>query len=122
MFPNSIFCFYLYYATDLGPNAFELSFLFWSICIRKVKLLLVASHCQMVLYYMVPFDCKTPIGYLIAVTSLYLVHTCIFLIAGVIVSLEIGALLLMMEFIQDIQNDIKSINKIVKLKKISLKC
>lgn len=71
----------------------------------------------MVLYYRMPFDFKTPIGYLIANAVLYSLLKCIYFYAAVGSSINIGAWLFVMKFIEDIQNDTKSINKIAKSKK-----
>lgn len=71
----------------------------------------------MVLFYRLPFDLKTPIGYLIAIVMLYYVLTFIYLFAAVVVSLEIGFYLLVMESIKDIKNSIGSINETAKLKR-----
>lgn len=58
-----------------------------------------------------PFDWKSPLGYLIVFTTIYflLMHIC-FLI-GVYLSLEIGFFLLAIEMSKDIEHDIDTINK-----------
>ena len=67
--------------------------------------------------YRFPFDWKNPIGYLMALALMYLVLKCLYFFGAVGSSLEITSYLLMMEFMKDVQNDIKLMNEIAKSNK-----
>ena len=94
MTPKLFFSYYLYCATDLKNDAFDLPFPLWQ-----------------------PFDWKNPIGYLIAFAIQYISLGHLYILGAAVISLEIGCYLWMMELIEDIKNDINSINKTAKLRK-----
>lgn len=62
-----------------------------------------------VVFSRMPFECNTPINYLFAFTLQYLALTYMYLFGAFIISLEIGWYLMVMAFIGDIKNDIRSI-------------
>lgn len=64
-----------------------------------------------------PFDWKTPIGYIIALTLQYFGLAYLYSFTAFILSIEIGCYLLAMEFIIDIKNDLNFFNEIAKSKK-----
>lgn len=61
-----------------------------------------------------PFDWRTPIGYIIAITLIYISTAYTFIFAVFLVSLEIGSYLMAMEFLIDIKSEMNAFNKISK--------
>lgn len=74
-----------------------------------------------VVFSRVPFDYKTSTTYLIAFILQFIAMTSLYLFGGFIVSLEIGCYLVVMAFVDDIINDVRSINKVAQTKKIRSK-
>lgn len=64
-----------------------------------------------------PFNLKTPIGYILAFTLQYIGIKYLYMIGAAIVSFEIGCYLVEMEFIADIKNEVNSFNEIAKSEK-----
>lgn len=58
-----------------------------------------------------PFDWKSPIDYLTALVAQFIPVAYLYLLASVALSLKVGFCIWMMEFIENIKNDMKSINE-----------
>lgn len=69
---------------------------------------------QSLVYYRQPFDWKSPMGYLVVFVEQYIMVQNLYMVASVAVALEIGCYLLMMASIEDIKNEVGSINGIAK--------
>lgn len=69
------------------------------------------------LLYRMPFDWKNPIAYIVASFIEYISLRYLYIVLSALMSLHLGAYLMATSFIQDAQNDIRSINKIAKSKK-----
>ena len=63
-----------------------------------------------------PFDFKTPIGYLIAFALQYITIKYLYMFGAAIVSFEISIYLLITALIEDVKRNISSINELVKSK------
>lgn len=74
-------------------------------------------HQVMCTLYRFPFDWKTPIGYLTAITMQYVAVRFVCFFGAVLCAFEIGFYLWTMGLIEDIGNDISSFNDMAKSQK-----
>lgn len=63
-----------------------------------------------------PFDWKTPFGYLMALAIMYLVLMHLYMFDVAVISFEVGCYLWLMEFVKDIQNETNLFNETVKFR------
>lgn len=61
-----------------------------------------------------PIDWNTPFGYTIASIEEYISLKYLFIFGSAALSLEIGCYIVMIEFIKDVKNDIRSVNEVAK--------
>lgn len=122
--PQCIVSFGVYFITDSGSESFQLPVPFWYI----VCTLSFSSNWSRFFvnftkifvslpFQRFPFDWNNPIGYLIAVTLEYIILAYEFFVVACLVGLGIGANLLGILVIKDIQSIVQSINSEAKATK-----
>lgn len=115
--PKALWCFFLYYTTDLGPDAFELPFPTW----YDLFFLIVQFGAFFILScgsHRFPFDCEVPRGYAVAILFQIKMAAIPIRLIGCFASLGFACFLFSMSVSDDMKNDIRSINQNVRKKRL----
>lgn len=110
---------FFYFTTNLGNDALELPLPSWWVC--KIKLDSFKYVFEIVAILRIPFDWKTPIGYLTAVVYQYVMTRFSFVFIAGAVSIGISEFLFAVTVTDDIKCILESFNKDAKSKNTRLK-
>ena len=110
--PQVVYCFTVYFVTDLGNDAFEMLYPLWWASLALIHYIDASfsfsfhpfQNCRF------PFDWKNPIGYLIACTLQFILLIYLFHAAAFCVSIEIASYLLLISLTKDIKNTVYDMN------------
>lgn len=108
MLPKAIYCYLIYFTTDLGPNAFQLPIPTWYVCVAYTHQPLISQH---IFQNRLPFDWKNPIGYLVAVLLQLRMVSIPLCFVRTLLLLAAGLVLFTLSITEDQECDLNSINE-----------
>lgn len=119
--PKIILCYFLYFTTELGNDAFELSLAIWYTENAHVfQRGFFQASCLCIFNLRLPFDEKKPITYFIVVTYQFIEAVYTLVLCACILSFGIGVYMFLFSVIEDIKRDLILINELAKAQRNQL--